>query len=339
MKSLFWTLMLVIIMVLAPVVAAGQAAQAAGANFPISQPLVREGTFATALAGAFKLGAVTDEPQAESLLSSAGITPNNGWIADYPVTPDIVGELEDSVAQASDSGGVKMSKDAALSAFQSVLDKYGLAVTEDIQTEPADVSSAPACSAGEDVNNYYNEEGPPVVTYCAPPASYDYLYSWVPYPFWWSDFWFPGFFVLVDFDRVVVVHHHRHHFSNHFFDAETGRMERVDAANRLHQVASSGGATVTSGAATTQRTQAVTKGMSAINASPTGSTSRISNTSTRFNAKAASNSAVHNNPVANSTGRTGSFSRPIESGKTASSWEGGHSFGGFRGFSGGRFGR
>ncbi len=326
---------------MALILAAGQVAQAAGSNFPISQPLVREGTFAAALAGALKLGAVTDETQAESLLSSAGIMPKNGWIADYPVTPDIVGELQDTVVQASGSGGVNMSKDDAVSAFQSVLYKYGLALREDDQTEPADVSSAPQCSAGEDVNTYYNEEGPPIVTYCAPPDDYGYLYSWVPYPFWWADFWFPGFFVLVDFDKVVIVHHHHRHFSNHFFDTKTGRFERVDAANRLHWGASTAGGTVSSGASTTQRTQAVvTKGMTAITTSRTSSTSRqTSNTSTRVNANAASSGAAQHNPTVNSAGRTGSFSRPIESGKTASSWEGGRSFGGFRGFSGGRFGR
>lgn len=338
MKSLFWTLILTIGIVMALVVVAGPVVQAAGANFPISQPLVREGTFATALAGALKLGAVTDEAQAESLLSSAGIMPKNGWIADYPVTPDIVGELQDSVAQASGSGGVNMGRDEAVSAFQSVVDKYGLAVTKDTNMEPADASSSPACSASEDVNTYYNEEGPPPVTYCAPPAAYGYLYSWVPYPFWWTDFWFPGFFVLFDFDVIVVEHHHHHHFSNHFFDRKHGRFERVDAANRFHWGASTVGGTSLSGASTTQRTQAVTKGMTAIASSRTSFTSR--QTANTFHA--ASGGAIQRSSAAKSAGRTGSFSRPIEGGRTfgaAPNWGGGHSFGGFRGSSGGRFGR
>jgi hypothetical protein len=35
----------------------------------------------------------------------------------------------------------------------------------------------------EVINKQYEEQGPPVVTYYAPPDPYSYLYSWVPYPF------------------------------------------------------------------------------------------------------------------------------------------------------------
>ncbi len=61
---------------------------------PISQALVPEGDFALKLAAALKLGSPNDEPQAEDMLTSAGIAPKNGWIADYPVTPNIIGELQ-----------------------------------------------------------------------------------------------------------------------------------------------------------------------------------------------------------------------------------------------------
>ncbi len=336
MKSLFWTFILLIGIVLAPVAVAA----AAGTNFPISQSLVREGTFATELAGALQLGPVTDEAQAESLLSSAGIMPKNGWIADYPVTPDIVGELHDAVAQAAVSGGVNMAEDDAVSAFQGVVDKYGLAVTADSQTAPADVSSAPQCSAGQDVNDYYNTEGPPVVTYCAPPEAYGYLYSWVPYPFWWSEFWFPGFFVLVDFDRDVVVHHHHHHFSNHFFDRKHHRFERVDAVNRLHWGSATVRGSTLSGASTAQRTQVVTTGMNAITTSRNAFAGRqTSRMPAQFRGTAGS--VVQQSAPARSvpsTGRMGSASPSVRGG-AATHWEGGHSFGGFSGSSGGRFGR
>ena len=41
------------------------------------------------LAEALKLGPVPDEAKAEELLSSLGIEPKNGWLAEYPVTPDV----------------------------------------------------------------------------------------------------------------------------------------------------------------------------------------------------------------------------------------------------------
>jgi hypothetical protein len=57
---------------------------------PAAVPLVREGAFALNLA-ALSLDHPTSEVEAESILGTAGIAPSNGWIADYPVTPDIIG--------------------------------------------------------------------------------------------------------------------------------------------------------------------------------------------------------------------------------------------------------
>ena len=56
-----------------------------------------------------------------------------------------------------------------------------------------------------EIDNYYYDEGPPVVTYYPPPYDYGYLYAWDPFPFWWGGVWFPGFFILTDFDCVVEV--------------------------------------------------------------------------------------------------------------------------------------
>ena len=67
----------------------------------------------------------------------------------------------------------------------------------------------------EVVNNYYYEEGPPVVTYYLPPDPYYYLYSWVPYPFWSTGFYFPGFYILNDFHRRVFFHRHPYFVSHH----------------------------------------------------------------------------------------------------------------------------
>jgi hypothetical protein len=227
MKGLFFTLLIVAPLILFPAVAFGQMNEPTGGQPPISQPLVREGTFAYDLAVALDLGSVTDEAAAESMLSSAGIAPKNGWIADYPVTPEIVVELQDSVESAADSGELTMSKDDAMSAVQDLADRYGLSVTEGEEGGPNGVNSPPSYYDNSGLDNYYYDEGPPVVTYYAPPPAYAYLYSWVPYPFWWSDFWFPGFFILGDFDRTIIVRGHHEHFSNHFFDHNRGRFSRV----------------------------------------------------------------------------------------------------------------
>lgn len=384
MKSLFLALIAVLTLIFASAAATVQAAETAGTNPAIAQPLVREGTLAVSLAQALNIGAATDEAQAESLLSAAGIAPKNGWIADYPVTPDVAGELQSAVVLASESGALKMAKDDAVSAFQGTMNKYGLSVKGDTSSEGADVSSAPSYSDNPELlNDYYNEEGPPVVTYYAPPPDYAYLYSWVPYPFWWYDYWFPGFFVLIDFDRTVIVHGHRHHFSNHFFN-HRGRFARLDAAERFHRFHGSAfGSRDFNKTPALQRQQDVTRGMNAIagsrrglsagsgsiSVSPGGGTQMrqpfrgrggtflapsgrnvttgqaATNSFSQFRAGSIRQQSAPAKvaPSVNSNMRSyGSYSRPFEGGRTldaAPHWEGGHSFGGFRGSSGGRFGR
>jgi hypothetical protein len=69
---------------------------------PVAQTLVPEGVFATQLAEALKLGSVPNEAKAEELLSSLGIEPKNGWLAEYPVTPKVLGEIEKGISVASD---------------------------------------------------------------------------------------------------------------------------------------------------------------------------------------------------------------------------------------------
>jgi hypothetical protein len=200
---------------------------------PIAQPLVREGDFAVALTEALKLGTVKSEAEAESLLGSVGIEPRNGWIADYPVTPDIIGELQTSIAESAIEGKLAMGKDAALKAAQNVTSGFNLSIKSDQSAQGG--SSSPGTNSTEApvINNYYYDEGPPVVTYYTPPPDYAYMYTWVPYPFWWWDFWYPGYFILVDFH--VRVHGHGDHegfISNHFRDVRTGGISRIDPANR-----------------------------------------------------------------------------------------------------------
>jgi len=217
----------------------GLAARTEGAQSgppPIAQALVREGDFAVRLTAALGLGSYQNEAAAESRLGDVGIVPRNGWIADYPVTPDIVGELEKSVGDAADAGRIALSRDEALAKLAEVNAGVNLAVTSyagDQRSEapPADAAVYPD-QAG--LVDYYASVGPPVVTYYAPPPDYSYLYSWVPSPFWWTGVWFSGFFVLNDFHRQVFVGHQPCFVSNHFHDVAHHRVFRIDPAGRFH---------------------------------------------------------------------------------------------------------
>lgn len=86
------------------------------------QSMVREGSFAMKLTEALKIGPVKSEAEAESRLASMGIAPKNGWIADYPLTPDVIGELQNAISAAADSGKIAMNKDEAMEAFRVLVD-------------------------------------------------------------------------------------------------------------------------------------------------------------------------------------------------------------------------
>jgi len=261
---------------------------------PVEQPLVPEGVFAVQLVEALKMGRGQDEAQAESMLSGIGIEPKNGWIAGYPVTPPVIGEIERGVAGAADGGKIGIGKEQALKAVGDLKAKLGLSVTtagvvpqsapqavpggqpantviykyvdkqgvihytdryETIPKEYRDqmemiretvrpqTLGEPASEEipadnyipnpnSEVVNNYYYNEGPPVVTYYAPPDPYYYLYSWVPYPFWCSGFFFRGFFILHDFHRHVFVNNRPFVVTNHVVNAATHRTFTVDPVSR-----------------------------------------------------------------------------------------------------------
>jgi hypothetical protein len=87
----------------------------------------------------------------------------------------------------------------------------------------ASVPESLATPIPDDINDYYEEQGPPVVTYYSPPAPYDYLYSWTPYPFWSTGVYFPGFFVLNNFHRKITFNRHPHFVRHH---AKGGRHHR-----------------------------------------------------------------------------------------------------------------
>jgi hypothetical protein len=211
-----------------------QTAQNSSELPPIEQQLVREGDFAVKLSAALAMGDANDEAEAENLLAETGITPKNGWLADYPVTPDIAGELRDGVIAAADAGKLFLDKEKALQEFDAILDGLGLPmvpqqaeIVDENPPEPTESYVEP-----DVVNNYYYSEGPPIVTYYPPPPTYVYLYSWVPYPFWTWGYFFPGFFILNDFHRTVVFHRRTFFISNHFRDLRTHRVFRVHPRTR-----------------------------------------------------------------------------------------------------------
>ena len=240
---------------------------------PVAQTLVPEGIFALQLAEALKLGSVQDEAKAEELLSSLGIEPKNGWLAEYPVTPDVLGDVEMRIYAASDQGKIAFTKEQVLKLVGNVKAKLGFDVTPDPNAPPGlikkqgnrtiysytdskgtiyytdDYDSIPkeyqknakiisqspshelSGGAGgateslgsqyranpnpEDINTYYYEQGPPLVTYYSPPDPYYYLYSWIPYPFWSTGFYFPGFFVLNNFHRQIFFNSQPYFVTHH----------------------------------------------------------------------------------------------------------------------------
>ena len=203
---------------------------------PISQTLVREGDFAIRLAESLKMGKPTNEAEAENLLASAGIEPKNGWIADYPVTPDIIGELAKTVGEAADARKLVMGKEEALKVVRTAAAELELPVIAEVPdgyTDESPSPTAPEYAEPPVVDDYYSAEGPPVITYYLPPPDYSYLYAWVPSPFWCSGFYFPGFYILNDFHRF---HHHGHghpyYVSNHIRNPHTGRMATIDPVRR-----------------------------------------------------------------------------------------------------------
>ncbi|HXX36227.1 MAG TPA: hypothetical protein VEM15_17295 [Thermodesulfobacteriota bacterium] len=129
----------------------------------VEQGLVRESSFAMKLAEALKVGEVNNEAEAESRLAQIGIAPRNGWIADYPVTPGVIGELQNAIGTAADSGKLAMNKEEAIKVFQGLI--------SDIQ--------GPYTRA-----QHPSEEHPPPEPHYYPYRYYPYYYPYYhPYPY------------------------------------------------------------------------------------------------------------------------------------------------------------
>src|SRR5271169_6295509 len=95
---------------------------------PVDPTIVREGDFAVRLLFELGQGTAEDEIAAERQLGKIGIVPRNGWIADYPVTPDIYAELQKAVSDAADSQKLSMSREEALKRLNTVNIQLGVSV-------------------------------------------------------------------------------------------------------------------------------------------------------------------------------------------------------------------
>ena len=123
------------------------------------------------LVEALKLGDVENEMDAESRLASVGILPRKGWIADYPLTPDVIGELQRSISAAADSGKIAMNKDEAIKAFQGLI--------TDIKSQDAGVEPPPG-----------GQPYPEPYYYPYPyPYYYGYYYFYYPYRYPYPRHW------------------------------------------------------------------------------------------------------------------------------------------------------
>ncbi len=198
---------------------------------PVAQTLVREGDFAIRLAATLNLGLPTDEAIAEEMLAKAGIAPLNGWLSDYPVTPQIIGQLLDSIDKAASEGKLSMTEEQAKNGLFYLSAQMNLPTPAGPET-PAKEGAPAVPPNSQVVDEYYYDQGPPIVTYYPPPVYYGYLYDWVPYPVFWFGFWFPGFFICHSFTRAVVVDHRPCIVSNHFIDRHTGRVATVEPVTR-----------------------------------------------------------------------------------------------------------
>ena len=257
-------------LILAPYTGSVNAQSSTSKRPPIEQPLVSEGEFAVELATALNLTWSHDEAAAENSLAAINIAPRNGWISDYPMTPDIIAEVRESTARAASSGSLSISEADAARAVDSVSiamnlpikvagEKYTDESSSSSEYQSSSAAPPPEFSEYEtpaDVEEYYDEYGPPIVSYYPPPWEYDYLYAWVPWPFWCDGFGFGGYFILNDFNR----HYHHHWFTNHIRNAD-GTVSRVNAVTRARGTGTRNSSTLAGTGRSTQRS-----GLSSANA-------------------------------------------------------------------------
>lgn len=185
----------------------------------IEPVLVRQGDFAMLLVEALHLGVAERQESAISRLEDADIAPEDGWIADYPMTPEILAQLAPTLGDAADSGAIALSRDEALGALQALAAEFGLSLPDELGPRYARRylrDDAYDCQ-GSTIRRYYDNYAPPVLSYCRPPYDYDYLYDWRPYGSWWHGHYYPGYYLLHRFHLVIHVDstrpHHRQYLA------------------------------------------------------------------------------------------------------------------------------
>lgn len=221
---------------LVPAMMQAQSGKTTTEELTVAQHLVREGDFAVKLLASMGVGASKDEMDAEKRLAESGIAPRNGWIADYPVTPDIACELCKALTIALESGKIELDKHEALKRFEKITDGFGLSV-EPTTVAAKDTAYGSAARLKPDpvlIMNYFTTMGLPVITYYAPPAEYSHLYCLVPFPFLSHGDRFPGFFIQKDFHRTIFVNGRVTFVTNNFHVFRNHRVFRIDPVARYN---------------------------------------------------------------------------------------------------------
>ena len=227
-------LYILLFLFLEPAVILAQSGKTGIDIIPVTQQLVREGAFAVRLISSLSSMKTKDETAAESILGDMGIAPHNGWIADYPITPDIVGELQNAVTKAAESGRLKISSDEAYRRFKDVCAEYRLSVEPEILSEKREFASPESWKHPDpaSISEQFSMAGPPVITYYDPPPAYSHLYCMVPYPFRSHGLRFPGFFILNQFHRTLFEDGRVEFVSNSFHVFRNHRVFRIDPVAR-----------------------------------------------------------------------------------------------------------
>jgi hypothetical protein len=167
-------------LVLIPLMVNAQSEQNKPRPPPIEQSLVREGSFAMKLAETLKTGPVKSEAEAESRLASMGIAPQNGWIADHPLTPDIIGEVRNAIGATLDSGKIAMNKDEVLLAVQILIDNQWRMPVVSGEEQARDYGEYPPAVYGEYEGGYE-------------PYYYPYYPYYYPYPYYGGYYGYFGY--------------------------------------------------------------------------------------------------------------------------------------------------
>jgi hypothetical protein len=141
----------------------------------------------------------------------------------------IVRELQKAVSEAAEAKRLAMGREEALKAFRTATVEAGIPIVAELS--PKYPETQPQYAESSSVDDYYSSEGPPVVTYY-PPPDYGYLYAWVPCPFFFDTFFFPGFFVLHDFHKVIIINRKVVVVTNHVTDPKTKTVALIDPVKR-----------------------------------------------------------------------------------------------------------